>query len=332
MMHSTPARGTRVLVTGANGFVGQAVSRHLAARGVTVRAALRSASSGPDSSAWRERSIVGDLTPDTEWTAAVDSVDAVLHLAARVHVMDDRDADPLAAFRRTNVDATLQLARAAAAAGVRRFVFVSSIKVNGEETTGRPFSELDPPAPLDPYGKSKLEAECALRELSRGTGLEVVVVRPPLVYGPNVKGNFLRMIQWIDRKIPLPLGSAHNLRSLVGVENLSSALAACLLRAEAAGQTFLVSDTQDLSTVQLLRRTASALGRPAYLLPFPIHLLRLTARIAGQAAAVQRLSGSLVVDPRHIQECLGWKPPCSIDNGLAATAAWYLELRQGRSL
>ncbi len=318
-------RASRVLVTGATGFVGRALVPRLRAGGHVVRAAVRRESSECDAD---ERVVVGDLGPDADWRAAVDGVDAVVHLAARVHVMHDDADDPLAAFRRVNVEGTLALARAAAAAGVRRFVFVSSIKVNGEGTPpGVRYTERDAPAPCDPYGRSKAEAEAALRALSDRTGMELAVVRPPLVYGPGVKANFLRLMSWVERGVPLPFGAVDNRRSLVYVGNLADALATCVEHPAAAGGVFLVSDGEDLSTGELVRRMARALGRDARMLPVPAGLLGGLARLAGRGAEADRLLGSLRVDASALHDRLGWTPPFTVDAALAETARWFAERR-----
>jgi nucleoside-diphosphate-sugar epimerase len=309
------------LLTGASGFVGRACVPRLERAGWRVRCAMRTASAPVETSV--QRCTVGGIGPHTDWSRALDGIDAVVHLAARVHVMRESVTDPLAAFRAINVEGTRELARQAAAAGVRRFVFVSSVKVNGEATAGRACSEGDAPHPQDPYGLSKLEAEQALREIEAKTGLEVVILRPPLVYGPGVKGNFLRMLQWVDRGVPLPLGAAANRRSLVFVGNLVDALAAGLEHPGAAGETFLVDDGQPVSTAQLLREIGGALGRPARLLCIPPRLLRIAAAMIGRGDDAERLLGDLVVDGSRIRRALGWCPPFSREDGLAATAAWF---------
>ena len=249
----------------------------------------------------------------------------VVHLAARVHVMHDNAADPLHEFRRVNVAGTAALARAAAALGVRRLVFVSTAKVNGESTSGRPFAEGDPAAPQDPYAVSKWEAEEALRSVTATTGLEVTIVRPPLVYGPGVRANFLRLMLLVARGLPLPLPDTNNRRSLIGVENLADCLVRCVSHPGAANQTFMVSDGEDVSTRELIAGLARALGRSARFLPVPEFAVRLAARLVGKEAAVDRLLGSLVIDSGKARQTLGWKPPVTLDSGLAATARWYLE-------
>ena len=268
-----------------------------------------------------------DLGPESDWSALLTGapIDCVIHLAARVHVMNDRAQDPLADFRRANTAGTLQLARQAALAGVRRFVYVSSIKVNGEETLpGRPFVPRVTEAPRDAYGISKFEAERGLAELSRDTGMELVVVRPPLVYGPGVRANFLSMMRWIKRGVPLPLGAIDNRRSLVALDNLVDLLILCGQHPAAAGKTFLVSDGEDLSTTELLRRMGSALGKPARLIPCPSALLTGGAALLGRAGVARRLCGSLQVDVSETREVLGWKPVVGVDAALRKTAAAFL--------
>lgn len=306
-----------ILVTGATGFVGGALLKRLAAdracKGV-VAAVRRKAESLPK----EVRQVqVDDLLSTTDWGLALQCVDAVVHCAARVHVMKDDATDPIQAYHEVNVNGTLNLARQAVQAGVRRFVFVSSIKVNGEATQpGQPFTADDVPLPLDPYGVSKLEAEQGLREIEAQTGMEVVIVRPPLVYGPGVKANFAAMMRWLTRGIPLPLGAIHNARSMVALGNLVDLLVICLKHPAAAGQTFLVSDGEDVSTTELLRRTAYAMGKKAFLLPVPAFVLEWGAALLGKRAVAQRLCGSLQVDIDKTRRLLGWTPPLTPDQGL----------------
>lgn len=304
-----------ILVTGASGFVGAAVCRQAAASGLRVRGTWRAPAPAMDGV---EPATVAAMDGQTDWTIALRGCRAVVHAAARVHVMSESAADPLAEFRRVNVQGSLQLARQAAAQGVRRFVFVSSVKVHGESTVpGRPFTARDVPAPQDPYGISKMEAEQGLREIAADTGMEVAIVRPPLVYGPGVKANFASLLRWLRRGRPLPLGSVHgNRRSLVALDNLVDLLLTCVEHPDAGNQTFLVSDGEDLSTTALLRRMGQALQRPARLIPVPPALLRIGASALGKGDMAQRLLGSLQVDIAHTRATLGWSPPIGVDEGL----------------
>lgn len=312
------------LVTGANGFVGSALCERLGKDTVAVRGAVRSLKS-PQHSA--RDIVVGSISSETDWSCALKDVQQVVHLAARVHVMNDKTSDPLAEFRRVNVEGTANLARQAAATGVRRFVFLSSIKVNGEFTNvGQPFSADDLPAPEDPYGVSKHEAEQLLRQIASETGMEVVIIRPPLVYGPRVRANFDSMMRWLVRGVPLPLAAVtENRRSLVALDNLVDLIAICLRHPEAANQTFLVSDGEDVSTAALLRRMGAALGSPARLFYVPVSVLKLGAAMFGKQSIYQRLCGSLQVDIRKTQELLDWTPPVSVDEGLRRAANEFRE-------
>lgn len=328
----------RILITGATGFVGRALVRQL----MTADSSNASASSGVSGPSFdivagvRQSStslppsikqcVVGNLAVDSDWREAVRGVDAIVHCAARVHVMRDTAKDPLDAFRAVNVEGTLSLARQAAKAGVKRFVFVSSIKVNGEATTvGQPFQADDPAVPRDAYGISKHEAEVGLSQLAAESGMEVVIVRPPLVYGRGVKANFRVMMSAVARRVPLPLGCIDdNRRSMVSLDNLVDLLIACTQHPAAANQTFLVSDGEDLSTAQLLRRLGQAMGRPARLLPVPVSWLERGAAVLGRAYVAQRLCGSLQVDISKTRQRLGWVPPIGIDEGLKRAAEGYL--------
>lgn len=302
-----------IAVTGASGFVGRALCASLREHGRTVLPLVRSAAPTDPVGA----RAVGDIGADTDWTNALPGVDCLVHCAARVHVVRDEDRDPLGAFRRINVDGTRALAVAAAAVGVRRLVFLSSLKVHGEQTLpGAPFHAKSTPAPQDAYGQSKWEAEQALRAVSAATGLEIVVVRPPLVYGPGAKANFLRLMQWVARGFPLPLGGIRNRRSLLALANLTDLLRVCVDHPAAAGQTFLASDDQDLSTPELIRGLAAAMGHRATLLPVPVSWLRLAGRLTGQTPQIDRLMGSLQVDIGHTREVLSWSPPWTVQQGL----------------
>ena len=312
-----------ILVTGATGFVGSALVAQLTTDNAAVRAAIRR--EGKSASQGVDFVRVGDLVPETDWSESLNSVDSVVHLAARVHVMHDKAADPLAEFRRVNVDGTLNLARQAAFAGVRRFVFVSSVKVNGESTLlGHPFSADDEPEPQDSYGISKHEAELGLRELALSSGMEVVIIRPPLVYGPGVKANFASMIRWLFKGIPLPLGAVHNKRSFVALDTLVDLIVTCLEHPAAANQTFLVSDGEDLSTTELLQRMGKALGKPARLIPVPVGVMEAAAKLIGKGDVAQRLFGSLQVDSSKARDLLGWTPVVSVDEALHKTAEAFL--------
>jgi UDP-glucose 4-epimerase len=309
-----------ILVTGATGFVGGALINRLAADigcNNVVASVRRKAVAWPEGV---QQVQGGDLLPNTDWSKALKGVEVVVHCAGRVHVMQDDAKDTLQAYCEVNENGTLNLARQAVQAGVRRFVFVSSIKVNGEATLpGQPFTADDLPSPLDPYGVSKLKAEMGLRELEAQTGMEVVIVRPPLVYGPGVKANFATMMRWISRGVPLPLGDIYNSRSMVAVDNLVDLLVTCLRHPEAAGQTFLVSDGEDVSTTQLLRLTAEAMGKKAFLLPVPTYVLEFCAVMIGKRAVSQRLCCSLQLDICKTRRLLGWTPLLTLDQGLKKT-------------
>jgi nucleoside-diphosphate-sugar epimerase len=316
----------KCLITGANGFVGRPLCAELQRRGQSVRGAMRSHG---QLSAAGETVIVGEVDAGTKWDYALRDVDTVIHLAARVHVMKDKAADPLTEFLKVNLYGTANLAQQAAGAGVKRLVFVSSIKVNGEATEARPFADSDEPDPQDPYAISKLQAEQVLQRIGQETGLEIVIVRPPLVYGPGVKGNFLRLLTAIDRGIPLPLAGAHNLRSLLYVDNLVDALIVCATHSAAAGQTYLVSDGKDVSTAMLVETIAHALGRSSRSFHIPPGLLRAAATVLGRAELIDRLFGSLRVNDQKIRGELAWAPPYSMEQGLSATADWYRTRRNG---
>lgn len=314
-----------VAITGATGFVGRSLCRAMLENDWKVRGVIRSEKHGADLPADVETVRVPSIGPDTDWSRALNGVDAVVHLAARVHVMNETAADPITEFREVNVHGSERLARMAAQAGVRRFVFISSVKVNGEggDIT---YTEKGPPAPEDAYGISKLEAELVLQKIAAGTGLEVVILRPPLIYGPGVKANFLRMVEVVERGFPIPLASIHNHRSFIYLENMVHAIVTCVEHPDAAGQTYLVSDGHDVSTPELIRGIAAALGRPARLFPFPASLLKFTGRLSGNSAAVDRLIGSLTVNISKIERELGWKPPCTIEQGIKETATWFKKI------
>lgn len=311
-----------VIVSGASGFVGRAVSTAVIARGGSVTGLVRR--SQTTSQGVHERVLRADDFVGVEACLPRDQqCDAVIHLAARVHLMRDTEVDPLAAYRKTNVAGSLRVANAAHAAGVRRFVFVSSIKALGDSDPGRPLRESDKPGPTDPYGVSKLEAESALLAYGKETGMEIVIVRPPLVYGPGVRANFLQLMRAIARGVPLPLGAISARRSLVYVENLASALIECATSPRAGGMTFHVADSVDLSVSELARTLAVQLGAPQRLVPVPASWLRLAGGLTGRSAQVERLIGNLRLDCTQAHETLGWNPPYSVEQGLSKTAAWY---------
>ena len=339
----------QILVTGPDGFVGSAVCSKLLIDGLQCRGAQWK--SAPLSEGC-ESVVVGDINADTDWSTALEGIDAVVHLAARVHIMDDTAEDPLAAFREVNVEGTRRLAEEAAKAGVKRFVFISSIKVNGEETGGRKsacppkleerrrkvsdrgsedrakncsaaFSEGDTPNPEDPYGISKYEAEVALRKIEAETGMEVVILRPPLLYGPGVKANFLKLIQLVNKGIPLPLGRIRNKRSLLGLTNFADLISRCVTDDRAAGETFTACDGDDVSSGELVRRIAVALGKKSHLLPVPEGLMQLAGKLTGKGDHVQRLCSSLQIDSTHVRTILDWAPPFTMKQELEKIAFWY---------
>ncbi len=304
----------RLLITGVTGFVGTAVCAQAIHLGLGVNGAVHRCRHTPNGI---RTFVVGDIDSATDWTDGLQDVGTVVHLAARVHVMHDTAANPLAAFRSVNVDGMSNLARQAAASGVKRFVFISSVKVNGEATQrGQAFNEADMPAPEDAYGVSKHEAEQGLRQIAADTGMEVVIIRAPLVYGPGVKANFAALMHAVQRGWPLPLGAVNNQRSFVALDNLVDLIVTCLTHPRAANETFLVSDGQDLSTTELVRGMARAAGVPARLLPVPVLALQAGGRLLGKADAVQRLCGNLQVDISKTRELLGWVPPVTVDEGL----------------
>lgn len=311
----------RVLVTGANGFVGWALVTRFLNDGVhTVRGAFRTRPGSVPQGL--EVCVTSDFANAESWQAALEDVDAVVHCAARVHMMHDDASDPLEAFREINTRGTIRIAEIAAAQGCKRFVFLSSVKAVGEQSApDTPLDEQTPPQPVDPYGLSKLEAEQGLLKLSIRTGMEVTIVRPPLVYGPGVKANFRSMMSWLQRGIPLPLGGIRgNRRSLVALDNLADFLVLCTTHSDAANETFFVSDQEDVSTTELLERLARAMGKRALLVPVPSSMIRLTTTLLGKSSVADRLCGSLVLDTSKASGKLGWHPVLDIDEGLRRTA------------
>jgi len=305
----------QVVLTVASGFVGSAVLKTAEQRGLKVRPVFRTIDSAIGHS---EAIVVSGLDCLGDWSQALQGADVVIHTAARAHIMREKVPDPLAEYRRVNVQGTLNLARQAAAAGVRRFVFISSIKVNGEsKVLGRPFTPYDAPAPENAYGLSKAEAEAQLKQVAQETGMEVTIIRPPLIYGPDVKGNFASLINLVRLGLPLPLGGVtHNRRSLVGLDNLVDLILVCIDHPKAANQTFLISDGEDLSTTELMRRIGKALGRPARLLWVPVGAITFIAGLLGMKVISQRLLDSLQVDIQLTCELLDWKPSVAVDEGL----------------
>jgi nucleoside-diphosphate-sugar epimerase len=320
-----------ILVTGANGFIGRALCKRLLAEGWRVRGAVRSKVGRVALPAGIEAVSIGAIDADTEWGESLGDIDTVVHLAARVHVMDDAASDPLAAYRQVNVEGTKCLAIAAANAGVKRFVYISSVKVNGEKTEVRgqegelkeAFSEKDVPAPQDPYAVSKWEAEQVLNDIAGERGLEVVTLRPPLVYGPGVRANFLRLVKLVKLGVPLPFGCVKNRRSLIYVGNLVDAIVTCMTNPNAAGKTYLVSDGEDVSTPDLIRRIAAASNRRVLMLPVPVWVMRAAGRMIGRSEELERLFGSLTVDISKIHSELNWYPPFTMEDGIRETVFWY---------
>jgi len=312
----------QVLLTGSEGFVGAAVRQHLSAiNDYTLTTVSRRTLAQP-----RDRHFVVEFDGHVDCQPMLQNMDVVIHTAARVHMMNDQSADPLAEFRRVNTEATLQLARQAAAAGVKRFIFLSSIKVMGEtHAPGAPFSAQQQPVPADPYGLSKFEAEQGLMQLAKDSGMEVVIIRPPLVYGPGVKANFRQLIALTAREWPLPIGAIRNQRSMVALGNLVDLIVCCIRHPAAANKTFLVSDGRDLSTPELVRTIAKAMGKKTRFLPVPVWLLRLAGRLTGKVGVVERLCGSLQVDIHDTLSILNWQPPVSIEREIDQTVRFYFD-------
>lgn len=316
------------LVTGANGFIGHALLNKLNdtekynAFGAVRTMALSQVISQ------QKMFSVGDFGTKCNWSEALNGQQVVIHTAARTHIMNDTVTDPLFEYRKVNVEGTLHLARQAASAGIKRFIFISSIKVNGESTvTGSPFKYTDKAMPEDLYGMSKAEAEDGLWQISKETGMEIVIIRPPLVYGPGVKANFFSMMKLVSMNVPLPLGAVCNRRSMVALANLISLIVTCISHPKAANETFLVSDDRDVSTTELLRMMAHAFGKKAILVPIPMSWIHFVAMIFGKKMVADRLCGSLQVDISHTKETLGWTPPVTMTQQLSSIAASMLSLR-----
>ena len=308
----------RIIVTGATGFVGRALLERLLKDGHEVSAIVRQPVELPVPT-----HVVGDIDSTTEWRGALEDADCVVHLAARVHRLNDRTTDPLRAYQETNTRGTLRLAQSAEDAGARRFVFLSTAKVLGESSPPGGFNDASVPSPQDPYSISKWEAEQTLHDLCEGSGMALCVLRPPLVYGPEVRANFLRLLRWVDRGYPLPFGAVRNRRSLIALGNLVDAIAICTTHPAAAGETFLVSDGEDLSTPDLIRRLAMELHKPDRLISVPPTLLRMVGSVTGRSAEIDRLLSDFHIDSARIRRLLTWDPPYSANKVLSETVAWY---------
>jgi len=311
----------KALVTGATGFVGWPLCSSLHQAGYALRAALRTDRSMPD---WMDKAVVGDIGSTTDWKDALEGIDVVFHLAAKVHVFDRSNSD-VESYMEVNGRGTQKLVLASAEAGVRRFIYLSSIKVNGEETRHAPFGPSDLPRPCDAYAKSKWRGEQSAMTVSEHSALDVVIVRSPLVYGSGVRANFARLMKWVDKGWPLPLGAVRNVRSLVNIWNLVDMLTHVARHPVAVGRTWMVSDDEDLSTPELVRRIAAAMSRQVTLVPVPVRLLRIVGQLVGRAGEVSRLCNSLTVDISSTRQDLDWSPPVSVQEALSRTADWYLE-------
>ncbi len=324
---------TQILLTGSNGFVGRYLGARLLSENYEVRKVVRQKNSSGGG-----QIVIADIGPSIDWKVPLTNIDVVIHLAARVHIIRDKTNDPLTAFREVNTYGTVHLAHEAATAGVRRFIYLSTVKVNGEQTIFEPgsaeplrgihhnsFSETNKPAPQSPYAVSKWEAEQFLQNIAAEKKMEVVIIRPPLVYGPGVKANFLRLLQIVERSIPLPLGGIDNKRSLVSLDNLVDFILCCIEHPAAAGETFFVSDGEDLSTPALIKRLAYHMNKRPYLFSVNKKLLHFGAKLVGKTEEIERLCQSLQVDIAKAKRLLGWQPPSTVDNGLAKTVKWYMK-------
>lgn len=314
-----------LLVTGANGFIGRYLCRELINSGHDVRSVVRNKSSPCSSLVQAQQVVIGDIGPDTQWNGILSGVGCVIHLAARVHIMKEGTRVQLDEYRRVNLEGTVQLAKMAASVGVKRFIYISSIKVNGELSGTRPFTSDDKKAPIGPYATSKAEAERQLHCIFDETGMKFVIIRPPLVYGPGVRGNFLRLLRVIDKGMPLPLSSVKNKRSMASLENITSLIIRCIEHKKAAGEIFLVSDDNDWSTPHLVQRIAYHMGRPTRVFPVPVPLLKLVGTILGSSNTVSRLCGSLEVEIGKTKNYLDWTPPQTPDEGVRQAVEWYLD-------
>jgi nucleoside-diphosphate-sugar epimerase len=316
----------KILVTGASGFVGRNLVEHLVARGHEVTSVVRTVGVAPPGSL---EILVDSIGPDTDWSAMLSGHDSVIHLAARVHVMNETSIDPLGDFRSVNVAGTINLARAAAEQGVKRFVFLSSIKVNGEATSGVPFTAGDEPRPVDPYGVSKYEAELALRGVQESTGLDVVIIRTPLVYGPGVGGNFVKTLWLAEKGIPVPLKTVRNARTMCSVWNLADMLERASVEPAARGALVLAADPSSPSTSRLIAAIARAMGKPSRIFPFPPAILRLAGRVLGVSAVVSRLTDSLEVESGSSSTGWKWTAPNTFEDSIRRTAKWYQASQRG---
>lgn len=313
----------RILVTGASGFIGTALCKRLLSDGYKVTAALRRPVK-PFLDEGIKTVNVGNIDAQTDWSDIVENVDAVIHLAARAHVISDHASDSIDAYRKVNVTGTAKLAQHAVLAGIKRFVYLSSVKVNGEENAIA-YKEQDRPFPEDAYGISKMEGEAQLKAIAGSSDMDFVIIRPPLVYGPGVKANFLTLMKLVDRKVPLPLARVSNRRSMIYLGNLVDCIYKCVIHPAAAGQTYMVSDDRDVTTPELIRLIAAALKTRSVLFPFPQLFLHAVGNLVGKGDAVKRLLGSLTVDISKIKRDLIWTPPFSVEFGLLKTAQWFKE-------
>ena len=319
----------KVLVTGANGFVGRALCQDLLAHGYGVRALVRTNEGRIHySNQDIEQIVVGQLEMHNDWQSVLTGVDTVIHLAGLAHVLHDKHGNQLAAYRAANVESTKKIALAATSFGVKRFIYLSSIKVNGDSTSGTPFKEIDTPNPVDYYGLSKLEAEEALQSIGLGASMETVIIRSPLIYGPGVKANFKRLMDWVDKGVPFPFKNLANKRSMLYVGNLTSALIACIEHPNAAGKIYLLSDAQDLSTSALVQAIADIMCKPLRLWFFPRKVLSFTAKLLGRSDELSKLVGSLQVDSSKIVNELGWVHPFTVDEGIRETVVAYYSAKR----
>ncbi|MCC6545040.1 MAG: SDR family oxidoreductase [Nitrospirae bacterium] len=312
-----------VFVTGATGFVGKMLCHSLVEKGYHVSGTVRSPEKIGMLPGKMNYRMIDDIGPETDWAGALDNVDTVVYLAARVHVMHETSTNPLDEYRRVNTLGAARLFDMAVKSGVRRIIYLSTIKVNGERTEGYQYSEVSPVSPTDAYARSKWEAEQILQGLAIKHGIEVVIIRPPLIYGPGVGGNFLRLLNWVSRDIPLPLALVNNSRSLIFAGNLVDVIETCITHPDAAGETFLVSDGEDISTPDLFRMIAGAMNKKARLIPLPEMFLKTVGRLMGKGAEIERLTGSLRIDSRKVRKVLGWRPPFTVEEGIRETVKWY---------